>query len=87
MSQFPTPESIFTSSPDYPAAELIVKEMVSYINSLGEGCCQSKGNQAILNSVNPILTAMSYDAPTDLNNPVRWQTDIESSYRLLYPLT
>lgn len=87
MSTFPSPASIFNGSTNWSTTETIVKNMVSYINSLGEGCCTSKAVQSVLNQVNPILTAMRYDSPTELNNPTRWQADIEASYRLIWPLT
>lgn len=87
MSQFENPNTFFSGTIDYSEGETIVKNMVSYINSLGEGCCTSKAVQSVLNQVNPILTAMLYDSPSELDNSARWQNDIEASYRLLYPLT
>lgn len=88
MSQFPSPSSIFNApSVDYTAAEVLVKQMVSYVNANKDGCCASKNPQYGLNQVNPILSAMSYDSADDLDNDARWQADVKSSYYIIYPYT
>ena len=84
---FPKPSTIFIGvGTDYNAAEVIVKEMSSYIRSQA-GCNCYSSLESKLNNIDFTLTCMDYDSAAVLNNTSRWQVDVEVAYRLLYPLT
>lgn len=83
MSKFPKPSDIFDGSTDWSAAEVIVKEMWSYLNeAYGCGC-----NSPISCDVSFMYFAMMIDSPDDQDNSARWQSDIETLYKVLWPLT
>jgi len=83
-SMFPTPNSIFNSggSVDWPATEVLVKSMWSYLNEASGGC-----GATIPCNVSFMYFAMMIDSPDDQDNSARWQSDIESLYRILYLYT
>ena len=60
------------SSLDYADVQYTIKQMHT---------------RTVLQSVNPILTAMKYNSPIDLNNTERWKTNCACAYKILYPLT
>lgn len=82
--QFPTPDSLFNGSTDWPAAQILVKQLLSYVRST-HACCSSKGFKEMMHEVTPILLCMRYDSPIEGDNTERWHADIESSYRILFP--
>lgn len=79
---FPKPSVVFSGTVDYPQALLYVKEMFSYLNSKGD-CCATLPKDALY-KLTPLMQAISYNDPTDLDNEARWQDDIKSAYYLLY---
>lgn len=83
MSQFPNPNTYFSGSVDWQAAEVLVKEMWSYLNeAYGCGC-----STPIPCHVSFMYFAMMIDSPDDRDNSARWQEDIKALYKILWPLT
>ena len=72
---------------DYSAVELTVKQMYSYLNEKRFDGELKPYTKTVMTEVEPILTAMRFDASDDLDNVSRWKKDCEYAYKLLYPLT
>lgn len=71
----------FNSDTDYAAVEVLLLEMFSDLNAQ-TGCCGSKSVMDAFNKAMPSLINLPYDK---INNVQRWQSDIESAYKLLQP--
>lgn len=84
-SQYPSPSTLFNGSTNWSQAQTYVKQMFSYLNE-AYGCCGG-GRSPISCDVTFMYFAMTIDAPDELNNSARWQSDIESLYRIMYPYT
>lgn len=84
MALFPV--YTFDSETNYSDAELTVKEMVSYIDDKRYNGKLKPYVKSTLAEVNPILTVMAYNSASDLNNVNRWKKNIETAYKLLYPI-
>ena len=86
MALFPSYD-FSNPSLNYSVVVQTVHEMYSYINAQRFDGELKPYAKAIMTEVEPILSAMRYDAPDDLDNTERWEKDCEYAYKLLYPLT
>jgi len=84
---FPFPIYDFSTTVDYTVIQNTVKQIVSYLNEKRYNNDLSAYSKAVMAEVNPILSAMRYDASGDLNQTARWQKDVKTAYLMLYPLT
>ena len=78
------------SSLDYADVQYTIKQMHTYLSEKvysEKDLLQHSYTRTVLQSVNPILTAMKYNSPIDLNNTERWKTNCACAYKILYPLT
>jgi len=81
------PVYVFNGSTDYNAVVATTKAIHSFINRKRFSNDLSAYSKSILTEVNPILTALRFDASDDLDNLASWKKDAEYAYKLLYPLT
>lgn len=84
MANFPS--YAFDGTTDYAAAEITVKQMLSFIDDKRYNGGLKVYYKSVLEEVNPILTVMDYNSASDLNNIARWKKNIETAYKLLYPI-
>ena len=82
MSIF-APKIVFNDSTNYDDVQLVVLEMLSYLQAQN-GCCGTNTISKALTDVANIQANVPYDKA---NNTERYQEDVKSSYLLLYSLT
>lgn len=77
------PPITFDSNTDYNQVEILLKEMFSDLNAQTPNPKSTKISKVFAMAL-PFMEIMEFDRT---NNVQRWQSDIQSAYKILQPLT